>query len=581
MNIGINIKNNIIVYQEDIQAIASLNGKNLTNLFERISGSISFRRDYQTLLSQIEQARLDGKKLFNSKKELLTTQKRLRDVSKTNRISHGLQEEYEKYLKKFILANLYILDISIKMVEEKIRKLLEMKEKKENKVKEREQILKELQKIIDSSKKKIEEYELQSSVNFSLKITVRANFEELNEQIMKDEKKIESVKKNLEKAREFDESRAKAMKELEDALKIENEKKKECLDASNQDPANWEKIQQHENEYQRLKTIVSEKNVTIVQALDTLEHRRRGFDNQMANFHRQLNDLNNKLEKKTKLLSNNESGLKEIVKKIKETEKELEEVHQDLDKLKLNAETSEKQRKELMAELNAIDEKYGRMYQVCQPIHSRYKIPMAKVFGHFFSAIIVDTRKTAMKCVEILEKSCLTYEKFLPLDSLDVPVLQERLRDPSLFDGKNNVKLLYDVLQFPTEISRAVLFVTKNTLVCELSKDANYVAYDLKSRNKHNCVSLDGTFYKTNGSFSGGKSSISKRVQLIDSQMSENLKTRKKEIINVLKEGQKYLDNQSELKSLESKQNNLNWKIKYLKDAYKKMVCIFFIFNKN
>lgn len=147
--------------------------------------------------------------------------------------------------------------------------------------------------------------------------------------------------------------------------------------------------------------------------------------------------------------------------------------------------------------------------------------------------------------------------------------------DPSLFDGKNNVKLLYDVLQFPTEISRAVLFVTKNTLVCELSKDANYVAYDLKSRNKHNCVSLDGTFYKMNGSFSGGKSSISKRVQLIDSQMSENLKTRKKEIINVLKEGQKYLDNQSELKSLESKQNNLNWKIKYLKDASKKMVGIF------
>lgn len=94
MNIGINIKNNIIVYQEDIQAIASLNGKNLTNLFERISGSISFRRDYQTLLSQVEQARLDGKKSFNSKKELLTIQKRLRDVSKTNRISHGLQEDY-------------------------------------------------------------------------------------------------------------------------------------------------------------------------------------------------------------------------------------------------------------------------------------------------------------------------------------------------------------------------------------------------------------------------------------------------------------------------------------------------------
>ncbi|CAG5090215.1 Similar to SMC1A: Structural maintenance of chromosomes protein 1A (Homo sapiens) [Cotesia congregata] len=602
INIGINIKNNIIVYQEDIQAIASLNGKNLTNLFERVSGSISFRRDYQSLLSQVEQARLDGKKSFNNKKELLTTQKRLRDISKTNRISHGLQEHYEKYLKKFILANLYILDVNIKTAEKNIQKLLKIKEKKENKIKERERILKELQKNIESSEKKIEKYELQASVNFSKKTTVRANFEELNEQIVKDKKKIESAKKNLEKAQEFDESRAKAIKELEDALKIENEKKKEYLDASNHDPDYWEKMEQQENEYQRLKTIVSEKNVAIIQALDILEYRRRGFDNQMENFHRQLNDLNNKLEMQIKLLSNNESGLKEIVNKIKEIEKESEEVRQDVNKLKMDTETSEKQRIELMTKLDEIDEKihslkldksqiqiakweeetleylkktvkgvFGRMYQVCEPIHNRYKIPMAKVFGHFFSAIIVDTRKTAMKCVEILEQSCLTYEKFLPLDSLDAPVLQERLRDPSLYDSINNVKLLYDVLQFPTEISRAVLFVTKNTLVCELSKEANHVAYDLKSKNKHNCVSLDGTFYKTNGSFSGGKSSISKRVQLIDSQMSENLKTRKKEIMNAIKEGQKYLDNQSELKSLESKQNNLNWKIKYLKDAYNKM----------
>lgn len=41
------------------------------------------------------------------------------------------------------------------------------------------------------------------------------------------------------------------------------------------------------------------------------------------------------------------------------------------------------------------------------------------------------------------------------------------------------VQFLYDVIEyFPKEISNAISFVTKNTLVCETSEDARKVAYE-------------------------------------------------------------------------------------------------------
>lgn len=52
-----------------------------------------------------------------------------------------------------------------------------------------------------------------------------------------------------------------------------------------------------------------------------------------------------------------------------------------------------------------------------------------------------------------------------------------------------NVKLLYDLLNISsTEINKAVLFVTKNTLVCETIEDAKIIAYETDAKHKANDV---------------------------------------------------------------------------------------------
>ena len=66
-------------------------------------------------------------------------------------------------------------------------------------------------------------------------------------------------------------------------------------------------------------------------------------------------------------------------------------------------------------------------------------------------------------------------ETFLPMDYIQVKPLKEMLRN---INKPKGVKLLYDVLQYElAEIKRAVLFVTKNSLVCETPEDAMKVAY--------------------------------------------------------------------------------------------------------
>lgn len=69
-------------------------------------------------------------------------------------------------------------------------------------------------------------------------------------------------------------------------------------------------------------------------------------------------------------------------------------------------------------------------------------------------------------------------ETFLPLDYIQAKPLKERLRNIS---NPKGVKLLYDVLQYePSDIKRAVLFVTNNSLVCETPDDAMKVAYEME-----------------------------------------------------------------------------------------------------
>ena len=79
--------------------------------------------------------------------------------------------------------------------------------------------------------------------------------------------------------------------------------------------------------------------------------------------------------------------------------------------------------------------------------------------------------------------------------------MKERLRT---LKGHYHFKLLYDLLEFDPRFEKAILYITNNTLVCDTTKDAITVAYEMTGSERYDAVTKDGTLYQKSGIVSGG-----------------------------------------------------------------------------
>ena len=129
---------------------------------------------------------------------------------------------------------------------------------------------------------------------------------------------------------------------------------------------------------------------------------------------------------------------------------------------------------------------FDRLINMSNPIRKKYNVAITKQLGRYMEAIVVDTEQTARQCIQYLKDQMLEPETFLPLDYIQAKPLKERLRNIS---NPRGVKLLYDVLQYePSDIKRAVLFVTNNSLVCETPEDAMKVAYEMVDGQRYDAM---------------------------------------------------------------------------------------------
>lgn len=63
---------------------------------------------------------------------------------------------------------------------------------------------------------------------------------------------------------------------------------------------------------------------------------------------------------------------------------------------------------------------YGRLVELCQPIHKKYQLAVTKVFGKNMNAIVVTSAYVAHDCIRYLKAERAEPETFLPIDYIDV-----------------------------------------------------------------------------------------------------------------------------------------------------------------
>lgn len=49
------------------------------------------------------------------------------------------------------------------------------------------------------------------------------------------------------------------------------------------------------------------------------------------------------------------------------------------------------------------------MINMCQPTHKRYNVAVTKVLGKYMEAIIVDTERTARRCIQVIQTQSTIY----------------------------------------------------------------------------------------------------------------------------------------------------------------------------
>lgn len=598
--LGINVKaKNFLVFQGAVESIAMKNPKERTALFEEISGSGVLKEQYEECRAEVNRADEEAQFSYQKKKGVAAERKEAKFEKEEAEKYTRLKEELQEQKVELQLFHLYHNEKEIRSLEEDLQHKQHELSKVEKKRQKAEDALKEKKKetgTVQRELAKIEQEIREVEAEISKK---RPTFIKAKERVSHTQKKLESALKTLEQARKAHEAHQSDIRKLEEELREVEEQKAAWegtavgqAGASGRADVHLEEAQIRE--YEELKMEASRQAARYLQELDSVNREQKADQDRLDNEMRRKGDLENKHRQKGHERNEAMKRVDKLNEHIKSSEQALEEQRRLRAELQADVGSCRGRALELQAQLEEVAGQlgdarvdkheearrrkkqeivesfkrdipgvYDRMINMCQPTHKRYNVAITKVLGKYMEAIVVDTEKTARRCIQVLKERMLEPETFLPLDYIQAKPLRERLRD---IREPKNVKLLFDVLRFePAAIHRAVLFVTNNALVCETPEDASRVAYDL-DRNKnsrYDALALDGTFYQKSGIISGGSLDLARKAKRWDEKHLSQLKAKKEKLTEELRESMKKSRKESELTTVDSQIRGLESRLKY------------------
>lgn len=87
---------------------------------------------------------------------------------------------------------------------------------------------------------------------------------------------------------------------------------------------------------------------------------------------------------------------------------------------------------------------HGRMIDLCRPTQKKYNLAVTVAMGKFMDAVVVEDENTGKECIKYLKDQRLPPQTFIPLQSVRVKPVFERLRTLG-----GTAKLVFDVIQYP------------------------------------------------------------------------------------------------------------------------------------
>ncbi|RKF56586.1 Structural maintenance of chromosomes protein 1 [Golovinomyces cichoracearum] len=521
---------NFLVFQGDVEAIASQSPKDLTKLIEQISGSLEYKAEYERLEEEAKRTaenqlyNLSRRRGINSEIKQYQEQKREAEAfqAKANErdlaiITHILWELYNYQLE---------MNNSIASIEENRETLKEYRrrvEKYEKSVEEARQAQAKVSKDVSRIERTIKKKEREVEGMENNLVPIDEKLEITDVEIGKTRKKIESLSNEQEKHnREI----LKLQKDLAAVEKAEKESERK-----------WQEILKKQGkklsdedfkEYNSLRSQLAAKTAAQKAKLDN-------YTRQMKTDQVALNSLKVKLTASQVAVDRLQSEVDEISERkasteadVKETMKQVESKKKELNQLiserirvnQLHTEKEEKLRtvlkeiadadagrrkslreqkiKETVAALKRLyGGVRGRIGDLCKPKQKKYDEAVITALGRDFDSVVVDTEKTGTECVQYLKDQRANPMTFIPLDNIKVSAPDANLK------GLPKARLTIDTIDFDPSIERAMAYACGNSIVCDDLAAAKHICYEKHIHVK--AVTLQGYVIHKAGLMTGGR----------------------------------------------------------------------------
>ena len=547
---------NFLVFQGDVEAIASQSPRDLTRLIEQISGSLEYKAEYERLKIAQDEALENQSYNLHRRRGINSEIKQYQEQKQEADNYAKKAQERDQAIVNHILWKLYHFQ---RVIEESGAEM----QKHQEELKEHRRNIEKYEATLEEAKKD------QNKVGKEVSRTERSIKAKEKETEAKDNglipiaEKIDIVNKNL---RKYDSRIAEISKERDthsNALKQSTKDLKIVQKAQSQWENDWKKLAEHEGrelsetdiqEYNRLKEDVNKRTSTDQIKVDNLTRQQKADEETVNSLKSTVDSAQwdvERLESELKEIGDRRNGYDDQIKQVSKeihskkktfnehtserlrsaqlrTEKD-EQLQEVLTKL-LEAEDGRKQNeKDARLRTTVADMKRifpgvkGRVSELCKPTEKRFGVAVSTVLGRNFDAVIVENEKTAIDCIQYLREQRRGQATFIPLDTIQYTTSSSNLR--SMHRGS---RMAIDTIKYDSSLERAVSYVCGSAVICDDLATAKHICWE--KRNDLKAVTLDGSIIHKGGNMTGGQGAKGDTRRWEDAEV-ENLRRLKDKLV--------------------------------------------------
>ncbi|AGO13844.1 AaceriAGL023Wp [[Ashbya] aceris (nom. inval.)] len=521
---------NFLVFQGDVEQIASQSGLDLTKLFEQVSGSVQYQREYERLKDEYEKASTEYNESLKTRRKMQIDLKSFKEGVQKEEQYISLLAEREKLQQQFMLWQLFHLQNKrsglVTSLKDSKAKLSQLKRQLSNEEailsKSKSLVAKEELVIARRREALLQKQQEKARLNAQL-LPVGSARQGTTRRIANIEKRIDSLQRDIERQESY-------VKQLNNQLKVVG-KTKASFEAELEKSASgkFKLSEEQKKEYEELKEVyLSSGGSEFEEKLALLQNKKEELLEEIAVFEKRIglskaraeHDLKVDIERleveiseRTANLNDKNAIHSDKVREWKQIQSEIEsannkeyelsyklrEVLAKLDDLSANQRETNKERKlrENVATLRRLFPGVrGLVHDLCRPKKDKYAVGVSTILGKNFDSVIVDSLSVAQQCISYLKKHRSGVASFIPLDTIDTS-------SPTLPPGDNTGCILtLDAIEYDSSLEKAMQYACSDSIIC----DSLDIARNLKwNRNvKAKLVTLEGALIHRAGLMTGG-----------------------------------------------------------------------------